>query len=1319
MLCWPFEAAARSMDNSLRRIPALPRRCSQLPACALLTRTLLTAALAAVSASAAHATDTINPAVTITDPANNANVSSWNAASGTASDDTALKQVNVYLSRTYGGLTKEYLDPSTGTWKAAGTAFPVTTSPALSGNPTSTSWSIDGSAAGFSWPSATVMPPGKYNVEARSVDTSNRNSSLLVRPFSTGNVDSTVPNAAFATPSADVTADTFPTSWNGTVQDETGGSGIGYARLSLTRKISATTEYWNGSGWTATATYKVLSLGTPDANGAQTWSYTLGAANEWAAPTGNDLPSAKYTMTLTVYDRYLNAKTVTRIVNIVPVDTTAPQIELGSPVAESVITTAPASFTGTCWDPLSNGSASGVAYALLSLSRTWGSTSYTWNGNAWVTNGTNLPLTLGQPTEDANGADVYPWTFSSVPPAAQLTQGKYTIRIFVYDRYGNSVNVFRNFYVAPEDHVPPQVAFTAPADNAALTALPAITGTVSDDNSGISRLDMALWRWRGGMNEYWNGTSWTSASAVRGYPTIGTPDANGVITWDASTAYALPSGANLPPGKYSLNVTAGDRYLNTASVTQTVTITTASGVVDVSPPSVTVNYPAEGAVLESLGAITGSAAEASAPAADQTGLSDLRVRLIRVLPTGDVNWTGSAWQSATAFLSPRTLTGMQADWSRGGVPSGANLPTGQYKVVAGVSDQCLNASPDVTVNFFIGHKPAAQAQSVTATGRLNTEGDPASITLTATDADNDAIQSWRIIDQPGHGTLTGTAPNLTYIADQGYFGGDSFTFAASDLSGESDPATVNITVSAPPPVDVLIKNPSDPSYTGDNITSTDGTNETVAQTVFAGNKAIYHLKLQKESATSSVVLRVVGSGGSAGWTVRYYDAQTNGLDITDGVTSADGWQPILTGDASFRVEVTPPAGLAAETNLDLLIGATVQDSSTLMDVVKATTVGLPAIQPDLEVKLDDAQAAYVGDDVLNATGAGQSVTHTVAYNAFTTAGSYLVRVRNQNGVAGPVTLKGPAGAGDASGWNLTYQDAQAVTAENPTGDVTGLVTDETGYTVQVPESGERVLKLTVAATLQAKSEPQFLIAGTSVSNNVDTVKVATSLPQYIAGLEYSLDDKDTTDTSKTWTAVTGPVIPVPVVQGHAISLRAIPGKTVGGTNPWGPENDGRGPRWYDQRNNYTTYGGATTIIWSVSTGGGEPASFPVTVHHGNEFTVGVQVIPYLELDLYPEIDSLVSGGTGDTSQTELVAKVTNISGYPVSGVTVRFSFVSGDGQINEAGTTDDVAVTNSKGFAVVTLHAGSANTSARLRAAVDVPPGMVVDGPSETVVSYE
>src|SRR5204863_90363 len=56
--------------------------------------------------------------------------------------------------------------------------------------------------------------------------------------------------------------------------------------------------------------------------------------------------------------------------------------------------------------------------------------------------------------------------------------------------------------------------------------------------------------------------------------------------------------------------------------------------------------------------------------------------------------------------------------------------------------------------------------------------------------------TYSIGTSPAHGTLSGTAPNLTYTPNANYNGADSFTFKANDGSADSNVATVSITINA-------------------------------------------------------------------------------------------------------------------------------------------------------------------------------------------------------------------------------------------------------------------------------------------------------------------------------------------------------------------------------------------------------------------------------------------------------------------------------------------------------------------------------------------
>ena len=99
------------------------------------------------------------------------------------------------------------------------------------------------------------------------------------------------------------------------------------------------------------------------------------------------------------------------------------------------------------------------------------------------------------------------------------------------------------------------------------------------------------------------------------------------------------------------------------------------------------------------------------------------------------------------------------------------------------------ATVSVTVTA-VNHAPVASNKSVSTP-----QNTAVGVTLSATDADGDPL-SYTVVSAPGHGTLSGSAPALTYTPAAGYTGPDSFTFKANDGTVDSNTATVSVTVTA-------------------------------------------------------------------------------------------------------------------------------------------------------------------------------------------------------------------------------------------------------------------------------------------------------------------------------------------------------------------------------------------------------------------------------------------------------------------------------------------------------------------------------------------
>jgi cysteine-rich repeat protein len=106
-----------------------------------------------------------------------------------------------------------------------------------------------------------------------------------------------------------------------------------------------------------------------------------------------------------------------------------------------------------------------------------------------------------------------------------------------------------------------------------------------------------------------------------------------------------------------------------------------------------------------------------------------------------------------------------------------------------VSDGQFEVAAQVTVTVTAVNDPPV----VTAVAAVTVANLAVAVVLTGADPDGDAL-TFEVSSQPGHGTLLGVAPVLTYLPALGFTGTDTFTFRASDGSLSSAAATATITV---------------------------------------------------------------------------------------------------------------------------------------------------------------------------------------------------------------------------------------------------------------------------------------------------------------------------------------------------------------------------------------------------------------------------------------------------------------------------------------------------------------------------------------------
>ena len=292
-----------------------------------------------------------------------------------------------------------------------------------------------------------------------------------------------------------------------------------------------------------------------------------------------------------------------------------------------------------------------------------------------------------------------------------------------------------------------------------------------------------------------------------------------------------------------------------------------------------------------------------------------------------------------------------------------------------VTDQDGAKSSDTVQITVVNRAPTANDQAVSTA-----EDAALAITLTGSDQDNDTLV-YSEMSAPAHGTLSGTAPNLTYTPDADYFGPDSFTFKANDGLADSTLATVSITVNSV----------NDPVLAVDDTVTTD--EDTAVSIAVLANDSAGPANENQALSTSAVAdpphgTAVINPDGSLTYTP---DPDYNGAD-SFGYTAcdADG----ACADAAVTVLVAmvndPPVA--------------VDDSATTNEETPVT-INVVSNDSDVDGNLNAASAAVVAEPANGTVAnlANGSFTYTPAAG-FNGADSFVYEVCDGDGICASATV---------------------------------------------------------------------------------------------------------------------------------------------------------------------------------------------------------------------------------------------------------------------------------------------------------------------------
>ncbi len=283
--------------------------------------------------------------------------------------------------------------------------------------------------------------------------------------------------------------------------------------------------------------------------------------------------------------------------------------------------------------------------------------------------------------------------------------------------------------------------------------------------------------------------TYTEASAA---PTITSPDSATFTAGVGGTFGVTTTGTPIPVITTSALPT-GVTFVDNANRTGTLTVS-ASAAVGVYPITITasngvefdatqtftltVTEPGTGPTITGLVPSTGPTTGGTVVTITGTNLTGVTAVNFGITPA-----------TAFAFVSDTTVTATAPPNTVGTIDVTVTTPDG--------------TSPDTTADDYTYTEEPTNTPPVATDQSLTTPVDtPLTITLSATDADSDPL-TYTVAGQPANGTLTGTAPDLTYTPDTGFAGTDSFTFTANDGTTDSNTGTITIQVGEQPPVECL------------------------------------------------------------------------------------------------------------------------------------------------------------------------------------------------------------------------------------------------------------------------------------------------------------------------------------------------------------------------------------------------------------------------------------------------------------------------------------------------------------------------------------
>ena len=287
--------------------------------------------------------------------------------------------------------------------------------------------------------------------------------------------------------------------------------------------------------------------------------------------------------------------------------------------------------------------------------------------------------------------------------------------------------------------------------------------------------------------------------------------------------------------------------------------------------------------------------------------------------TPDVN--GFTIASGSGFSIQSSVCSPNADNTTDCLVSVTFSPAVPGAATATVAVNTVNSSDaslgrELTFNVTgtaIDPPPTAYDQTVDTT--TNSTGAP--VILVASDQFGASL-TYTVLSNPTHGTLSGTAPNLTYTPTTGYSGTDIFTFKANNGT-DSNVATVNINVAATnhPPVatNVTGVNTAFQTAVAITLTATDADNNALTYSVVSGPA---HGSLSAIVGNQVTYTPAAGYSGTESFTFKANDGQadSNVASVSITIAAKPNTAPVASSGAASTSPSAPVTTTLSATDAD-------------------------------------------------------------------------------------------------------------------------------------------------------------------------------------------------------------------------------------------------------------------------------------------------------------------------------------------------------------------------------------------------------------------